>query len=268
MIYSSGHLWSLEIWLKRIFLIALVTGGLIYTFRNKHGVQDERHEPLNMRRGFRRIILLLSIVAWLACSCFIFLIWNDERRLYNVDKKDYDGIVSFYRVWDSNRWEAGTIGIEKVKTADEFVRRQVDDPDIEEFIPTESEVVKKWKQFIAEAPDANNKEVLDGQEAFFNDIRQLPLYKDKTDEEFKRDVVKPVIDVTMEDKRFKYKELALTRAEERLKNHERWGNKSLPLIICLSILAALPAGIVSFVFVWFMYFLLRWLILGFRADTS
>jgi len=111
LFYPNLYRGDLQEWLQRIFLIALVTGGLIYTFKNKHGFQDEHQKPLNMRRGYRRITILLSIVTWLICSCFIFLIWNGERRLYNDDKKDYDGIISFWHVWDSNRWEAGNIGI-------------------------------------------------------------------------------------------------------------------------------------------------------------
>ena len=51
-----------------VFVTALVTGGLILTFRDKKRPEGEARKPMNLRRGFRRITLLLAIVAAVICG--------------------------------------------------------------------------------------------------------------------------------------------------------------------------------------------------------
>ena len=46
-----------------VFLVVLVTSGLIYTFRDKKGQEGEKIRRINLRRGFRRITFVLAIVA-------------------------------------------------------------------------------------------------------------------------------------------------------------------------------------------------------------
>jgi hypothetical protein len=47
----------------RVFLTVLVTGGLIYTFRNKKRQEVEKARKLNLGRGFRRITFVLAVIA-------------------------------------------------------------------------------------------------------------------------------------------------------------------------------------------------------------
>ena len=46
-----------------VFLVTLVTSGLIYTFRDKKGQEGEKIRRINLRRGFRRITFILAIIA-------------------------------------------------------------------------------------------------------------------------------------------------------------------------------------------------------------
>jgi len=52
-----------------VLLITLVTCALIYTFKDKKRPEGEREKPTDLRRGFRRVILLLSLL-----SASVFLI--------------------------------------------------------------------------------------------------------------------------------------------------------------------------------------------------
>ncbi len=52
-----------------VFLVTLITGGLILTFKDKKRPEGETRKPMNLRRGFRRITLLLAIVVAIICAC-------------------------------------------------------------------------------------------------------------------------------------------------------------------------------------------------------
>jgi len=224
LFYPNLYRGDLQEWLQRIFLIVLVTGGLIYTFKNKHGVKDEQQKPLNIRRGFRRITILLSIVAWLICSLFVAAGWEEERVRYNVARKKHKQVVYFWRVWDANNWKAGNQGIIEGLLKERFITFD-----------------------------------MNGETAFLKDYEVFPgIHKDML----------TMTKHSLDENSKAAKDLALERAFEKIKDHERWGSKSIPVIICLSVLAALPAGVISFIVFCFIYFIVRWLILGFRIDTS
>lgn len=48
-----------------VLITALITGGLILTFRDKKRPEGETGKPVNLRRGFKRITFLLSILVGL-----------------------------------------------------------------------------------------------------------------------------------------------------------------------------------------------------------
>ncbi len=52
-----------------VFITALITGGLIYTFKDRKRPEVETRKPVNLKRGFRRITLLLAIVTAVICVC-------------------------------------------------------------------------------------------------------------------------------------------------------------------------------------------------------
>jgi len=83
--------------------------------------------------------------------------------------------------------------------------RVIYDPDTDEYMSTTSHVVKEWQEVLKSPKVAgwSRRDVLDTQKRFFEAVRKRDLYKDKTDEEFKRDVSNPIFDATFDDKRFK-----------------------------------------------------------------
>jgi hypothetical protein len=133
-------------------------------------------------------------------------------------------------------------------------------------------IVYFWRGCDANGWEAGNKGII---ESFLNK-KDIIIDMNRETAILEAQVVFPGINkdmltmpkLSLDEKAKAAKDVALERASEKIKNHERWGNKSLPVIICLSILAALPAGVVSFAVLWFIYFLVIWLILGFRTDTS
>lgn len=46
-----------------VFVTALVTGGLILTFRDRKRPEGQAKKPMNLRRGFERITLILSLLS-------------------------------------------------------------------------------------------------------------------------------------------------------------------------------------------------------------
>lgn len=70
----------------RVFLVALVTGGLIVTFKDKKKPESEERKPMNLRRGLRRITLLLAVVSGIAgafCAVVMVQDWQtcEERGI-------------------------------------------------------------------------------------------------------------------------------------------------------------------------------------------
>jgi len=96
--------------------------------------------------------------------------------------------------------------------------------------PGVPKVVRDWKEYLhsTDKSPAEIKKKLDG---YIEVIKKDPLYKDKTEEEFKRDVYLPLLDATFEDKRFRY-----DGDDADVKVHER---------ILWAIDRALPTGAVE-----------------------
>lgn len=70
--WSGFVLWTI--------LISLVTAGLIYTLRDKKRREGEERKPMNLRRGLRRMTLLLSIVVGL-CGAYPLAVFIDDNIL-------------------------------------------------------------------------------------------------------------------------------------------------------------------------------------------
>ena len=100
-----------------VFVTALVTGGLIYTFKDRKRPEVETRKPVNLRRGFRRITLLLAIVAAVICGSIAIFALIDKRvssqkHLYKCEMEFTDSIPVAYPnerpagwpKWSSERW--------------------------------------------------------------------------------------------------------------------------------------------------------------------
>jgi hypothetical protein len=75
----------------------------------------------------------------------------------------------------------------------------------DKYVPGVPHVVSEWNEVLKDPKmrKVDNKTLLDTQKRFFADVRARSLYKDKTDDEFRDHVIKPVLDATFEDPRFK-----------------------------------------------------------------
>jgi hypothetical protein len=187
---------------------------------------------MKLERGCRRITLVLSVViglwAWLLCFVLISDGWDYECRRYSMYKDDYENITYFWDVWDANGWSRG--------------KRSV----VKNFLESKSRKSSAPFEIRGETVYLDADDVFPG---IYMDMLDLPL--DSLDEKAKT-----------------AKEKAYKTIEKNIKSHELWGNKRLSEIICLSILASLPAGLIGFLAVWFFFFLLRWLVRGFCSSTD
>ncbi|MHA2069673.1 MAG: hypothetical protein ACXABY_35365, partial [Candidatus Thorarchaeota archaeon] len=75
-----------------------------------------------------------------------------------------------------------------------------------DYLESTPKVVTEWMEVLGSPKMdlSNNQTILDTQKKFFEHVRNRPLYKNKTDAEFKEHVIKPVMDRTFEDSRFRY----------------------------------------------------------------
>ena len=112
-----------------VFLIALVTGGMIYTFKDRQGVEGETKKSKNLKRGLRRIILVLAILGFLCVS--LITLWHiidthdfvrrHERQLeyyknavetgkYNISQSDVVEQAARLEKAKNNFWAKLSIG--------------------------------------------------------------------------------------------------------------------------------------------------------------
>ncbi len=78
VVHYTFNLAAFCVW---VFLIALVTAGLIITFKDKKGKEGEARKPMNVKRGFQRITLILAILVGVICGCAVIGILMDIRGL-------------------------------------------------------------------------------------------------------------------------------------------------------------------------------------------
>ncbi len=81
-----------------VFLITLVTSGLIYTFRDKKRPEGKARRPTNVIRGLKRITLVLSLL-----SALLFLVFGILNALYgewnDVPSCLFGCLAAFCGVW-------------------------------------------------------------------------------------------------------------------------------------------------------------------------
>lgn len=185
---------------------------------------------MKLERGFRRITLILSILVGVgACFlCFVFIFESWDYERWRYDNYK-DDYDNITYFWTV--WDAN--GWDGGK-------RSV----VQHFLDSEDNYASF--DIRGEKVNLNTYDVFPG---IGKEMLDLPL--DALDQNAKT-----------------AKEKALKKIENNLKAHERWGNKTMPETISLSILASLPAGAIGFLVVWFLFFVLRWLIRGFCTDRE
>ncbi len=203
---------------------------------------------MNFRRGFRRIIFVLSVlVAWTAAvGCFANFTdyLNSERGAYNNSKNSYENITQFWLVWDANEWIGGNR--EAVRN---LLNLQTND-------------------------SGYQYELREGKFTFDNG-KVVTLYASEVFPGINKDMLYMPLNV-LDKAAQSAKEQAIENAKQRLKTHECWGTRSTTSFILISIVVALAGAstgyLITWSILWFggmaMYRIFRWLIIGFRDDTS
>lgn len=84
-----------------VFLLTLITGALILTFKDKKRPAGETIKPMNLKRGFERITILLSLLCalfFLTVGIFNFLYgeWNDVHSCLIGGLVSVAGVLSTY----------------------------------------------------------------------------------------------------------------------------------------------------------------------------
>jgi len=187
---------------------------------------------MNFKRGFRRIIFVLSLLASLTAAelCFyaVFDTWDSEQVAYNDSKNNYEEIIYFWLAWDSDAWTDGKKGVINELLNNRSVRFSFDDNKIAHL-------------YAYQVFPGINKDML-----------AMPL-------------------TTLDKEAQIAKNGAIDSAKQQVKSHEFWGMKSAIEAIFIGIAAALGVAGLGFLAAWVIcaavYKFSKWLILGFRDDT-
>jgi hypothetical protein len=183
---------------------------------------------MNLERGFRRITLVLGIVVGLGAWLLCFAFIFPSWENERSRYSSYkDDYDNIIYFWTV--WDANGWSGGKRSVVQHFL-------DSHNYAPFEIRHESVYLNAEDVFPDIHR------------DMLNLPL--DSLDKKAK----------TAKEKAFK-------TIQNKIKSHERWGNKTLAEIICLSILAALPAAVIGFLLVWFLFLVLRWLVRGFSTGT-
>jgi len=208
-----------------IFCALVIASGIYLGLRNTH-------LELNLRRGFKRITALLSIIiglgAWSLCSGLLFSIWDYEREQYNEYRDDYQNIAYFWSVWDVNGWSGGKKGV------------------VEHLLESENSY---YGAPFAVGDKTIHLKAYDVFPGIDKDMLNMPLY-------------------VLDEKSQVAKKKAVKAIRNNMEMYEYWGKRTSSHIVLLSIVVGLPAGVIGFSVVWFLFFLLRWLVRGFGSDTD
>lgn len=187
---------------------------------------------MNLKRGFRRIIFVLSLLASLtsAVLCFFAVLdtWDSERVAYDNSINDHENIVAFWRIWDQDGWVAGKKEIVGELLDNGWVRFNVDD----------NKVACLYTNKVFPGIDKNMLQI---------SLNSLDKYAQTA------------------------KKQAIESAKQRVKSHEYWGTKNTIAAIIICIVAAFGVAGLGFLITWIIgvaiYKFFEWLILGFRDET-
>ncbi len=229
-----------------VFVTALVTAGLIYTFRDKKKTADETKKPINLRRGFRRLTLLLAIVVALICVCIAVASFGYNRiRSQNHLSYCENELFKTIPVEDPNERPAG------------WPRRS------SERWPSYSDYQLELSLFL-DTINANLPLLTGEEDKKYREEHNVP--PDSTDRFYTEEAVKF---------REKYGS-CFEKARLLIHAHNFWVGLSAKQFISLLVLGGLGCAIAGFCGIWAIYGLLRWaiiptirwVIIGFRADTG
>jgi len=189
-------------------------------------------KAMRIERGFRRITLFISIVVGLAAGFLCYsLQYSDiqsRRFQYNRYKEDYENIAYFWRIWDANGWAAGHKGIVR---------------------------------YLEKNPYSASFKLLDGKTIYLNTQDVFPGVDKFTS-------LLPLDEDEIEKKVQNAKLIAIQRARNNFEKHKHWGDNTPPMVVAKMLASASFVGFVGFSIIWLLFFLTRWLVLGFFGETD
>jgi hypothetical protein len=191
---------------------------------------------MNFKRGFRRIIFILSLLVALTAATFCFVIvlsnWEDHCYAYDDSKNNLENVTMFWRVWETDGWIVGKYGIVK-----HLLDSRTQYLDLAGFDVGDKKVYIKWYDVF---PGINET------------MLSMPL-------------------ATLDKEAQTAKRQAIEKAKREIARHEYWGTKNTIETIFIGIAAALGVAGLGFLVTWVIgiavYKFFEWLILGFRDDT-
>ncbi|MCK4753516.1 MAG: hypothetical protein KAS75_08710 [Planctomycetes bacterium] len=198
---------------------------------------------MNLKRGFRRAIFVLSLLIALITAVLAFVATYDtcdyNRRMYYEYKNDYENITMFWINWDTDGWDVGQRAVVR-----HLLNSRTEYGGAEFVFGDKTVTLHCWDVF----PGINEV------------MLSMPL-----------DVLNKEAQTA--------KENALKRIEENLKSYDSWGKITFSGVILLAILAALGGAIAGYLGIWVLWFggiaiykfviskFIKWLVQGFRDDT-
>jgi hypothetical protein len=210
---------------------------------------------MNLERGFRRIVLLLSIIAGLSIGSFeAYKCYEDHlfylsscKEHYQTEARRLDDILWFWSVWDCNGWSGGKRVVLKDLLDPEYSKECfVRDCNgwrcpggIERYLPI---------KLVAKNVSFTRFDVFPGLD--YSVVNLPPDILDKTAQQAKNEAIDTI-------------RRELLSSEKKLERVEKINTYQ---IVTNSLITSLSFGILAFISIWAMFFLVRWLILGFIDE--
>ena len=199
---------------------------------------------MNFKRGFRRVVFVLSLLASLtvAVLCFsqVLSIRDYEKDEYNDSINTLENITMFWLVWDEDGWN---------RTKREVIRHL--------FNPTTYSYYSDYFDYSGSCFTFDDMDVwLRARDIFpgYNedDLLSMPL-------------------TTLDEEAQNVKRQAVAEATREVARHEFWGTMDISGAIFIGMAAALGGAGLGFLVPWIIsvavYNFSKWLILGFHDDT-
>jgi hypothetical protein len=203
---------------------------------------------MNLRHGFKRITVVLSLLVALIAAVLGFVsildTWNYECNTYNEYKNDYENITNFWLIWDANGWIGGKY---------ETVRH------------------------LLNLRQSGNEQYQYGSTEFDFGDKVVTLYTHNVFPGINKNMLYMPLDALDIDAQAA-KEEAVKNAEKRMEQYEWWGERKTDEVILLCILVALVCAIIGYLGTWVVLWFggmalykfgskfIRWLVQGFRDD--
>lgn len=215
---------------------------------------------MNYKRGFKRITLLISIVAALGVGAVSGFLFAEDIEIKNGEHEKYQGVLDFWEIWEKGGTETDTssgklVAFEDIPATGTTELRS-------DWRCNKKEVVEKLTKYRGSWFTINGKSV-------YLEPRDVFIGADKS-----------YVNLSLEELEEKAKGASPVATSNARFWVEHYKYTPIYLIILYSILAGLAGGAGSFVSVWLAYYILfyflkwpvfylfRWLALGFREDEQ